>query len=264
MKPIYRPKGKAAEYCELAINIYNSCNHGCDYKQIDRPSCFAACMAERFGKTWMGEVKPRTEIVKAVKNQLKKGYVDVEIENTKQRIELKNQLIHLCFTCDPYPAEIDTTVTREIIKAIKDSGNHVQILTKGRGAERDFDLLNENDWFGVTISGNYESTKRIEPKAADLENRILSLRYAHNEGIKTWVSFEPVFEKDAIYYFLTMFDFVDLFRIGKLNYAPSEINWKEFGCECEKLAKIHGRNVYIKESLKKEMVKNSKKTQKTY
>ena len=31
MKPIYEPKGRAGEYCGLAINIYNGCNHGCTY-----------------------------------------------------------------------------------------------------------------------------------------------------------------------------------------------------------------------------------------
>ena len=28
-KPIYNPKGKAAEYCEYALNIYTGCPHGC-------------------------------------------------------------------------------------------------------------------------------------------------------------------------------------------------------------------------------------------
>ena len=42
--------------------------------------------------------------------------------------------------------------TREIIKAIKESGNNVQILTKGNGI-RDFDLLDNNDWYGVTLDG---------------------------------------------------------------------------------------------------------------
>lgn len=46
---------------------------------------------------------------------------------------------------------------------------------------------------------------------------------------------------------------VDLFRIGKLNYAPSEIDWGTFGRECERLARECGRNVYIKDDLRKEM-----------
>lgn len=53
--------------------------------------------------------------------------------------------------CDPYPAGVDTSATREIIKLLKDSGNHVQISTKSgeQSAVRDFDLLDENDWFGI-------------------------------------------------------------------------------------------------------------------
>jgi DNA repair photolyase len=42
----------------------------------------------------------------------------------------QGQKIMLCFTCDPYPAYHACLPTREIIKAIKESGNHVQILTK--------------------------------------------------------------------------------------------------------------------------------------
>ena len=29
--PIYAPEGAAGEYCELAMNIYTGCNHGCTY-----------------------------------------------------------------------------------------------------------------------------------------------------------------------------------------------------------------------------------------
>ena len=149
MKPIYKPKGRALEYSPgaLALNIYTGCPHGCCY-------CFAPTVLKKDREEFHTHVEPRKGIVEAVKRQLDKGYIDVdEPLVTKVRIELKNRLIHLCFTCDPYPIGHDTTATREIIKAIKDSGNHVQILTKGKGANRDFDLLNENDWYGVTISG---------------------------------------------------------------------------------------------------------------
>jgi DNA repair photolyase len=234
MKPIYKPKGRAAEYGDYALNIYTECNHGCTY-------CYARDMAKRFGKPWVGNIKPRDGIVETTKRQLEKE-------------KMTGKLIFLCFTCDPYPAEIDTTATREVIDAIKDSGNNVKILTKGgKRAERDFDLLGDGDWFGVTLSG-YRATSDIqEPNAAIVGSRLDSIKRAYEKGIKTWVSCEPVFDTCAIQNFIVNADYVDLFKIGKLNYAKSNINWGEFGREVERLCKLYGRNYLIKEDLRKEM-----------
>jgi hypothetical protein len=46
---------------------------------------------------------------------------------------------------------------------------------------------------------------------------------------------------------------VDRFKIGKLNYHPSNINWHDFGHEAERLCKLYGRDYYIKEDLRREM-----------
>jgi hypothetical protein len=48
---------------------------------------------------------------------------------------------------------------------------------------------------------------------------------------------------------------IDEYRIGKLNYHDSPINWKEFGKTCEYLCKTHGRKYLIKEGLRAEMEK---------
>lgn len=236
MNPIYKPKGRAGEYGDYAINIYNSCNHGCTY-------CYARDMAARFGKPWTGQVKPREGIVEAVERQI-------------ARTGTMGQLIHLCFTCDPYPADVDTSVTREVIKAIKQSGNHVQILTKGgTRATRDFDLLDGNDWFGVTITGAIEG----EPNAASLSERMLNVMEAKDAGVNTWVSCEPVLNPLSIYVMIAgnWADYVDLFKIGKLNHRPSDIDWGKFGRECERLCIEYGRNYYIKDDLRSEMEKIS-------
>ena len=42
-------------------------------------------------------------------------------------------------------------------------------------------------------------------------------------------------------------------KIGKLNYWPSEIEWKKFGTDAEELCKRLGLDYYIKDSLRKEM-----------
>lgn len=234
VKPIYKPKGKAKEYGDLALNIYTGCTHGCTY-------CYAPSVLRKSREDFT-KVEPRKNIVNEVKKQLK-------------REQIKDQLIHLCFTCDPYPTGIDTTPTREIIKAIKESGNHVQILTKGgTRAVRDFDLLDENDWFGVTITCNLNEAKKREPNAALPGLRLDTLGIAKSGGIRTWVSCEPVYEPETIFALIEVHgEKIDLYRIGKLNYEKSEINWHDFGHECERLCKEYGRSYYIKEGLRAEM-----------
>lgn len=227
-RPIYEPRTKAREYCDLAINIYTGCNHGCIY-------CYAPNVLKKSKENFM-KVEPRKDISKSVKNQI-------------EREGLKNKKIMLCFTCDPYPAGIDTTPTREVIKVIKDSGNYVQILTKGGlRALRDFDLLNSNDSFGVTIS--CFDSEDIEPNAAPVTERLQTLRYANQHGIKTWVSCEPVYDDNTIFTLITKCDYIDMYRIGKLNYHPSKLDWGMFGKECESLCKEYKRNYYIKEDLR--------------
>ncbi|MBO5552064.1 MAG: hypothetical protein J5966_08895, partial [Lachnospiraceae bacterium] len=121
-------------------------------------------------------------------------------------------------------------------------GNHVQILTKGDGT-RDFDLLDGNDWYGVTIDGS-ESKEELHRRSVNLIN-------AKAAGAKIWVSFEPVVNAesvlDSIRYGGEAFDKV---KIGKLNYFPSDIDWNAFGHEAEALCREQGIDYYIKESLR--------------
>lgn len=227
MKPIYEPKGKAKEYGDYAINIYTGCPHRCYY-------CFAPNVLHREREKFYSNVAPREGIVEAVKRQL-------------EREKITGKTIHLCFTCDPYPTGYDTTATREIIKAIKASGNHVQILTKGDGT-RDFDLLDENDWYGITYDGASHSTYDPDLQLADLYS-------AKQLGIKTWVSFEPVLNAEAVLDCIDVHhDIFDKVKIGKLNYHPSNINWRDFGLVAEFMCNIHDLDYYIKESLREEMI----------
>lgn len=233
-RPIYPPRTRAREYCDLAVNIYDSCPHGCEY-------CYARTMAKRFGKAWGNVVSPRPGIVEAVRRQL-----------TGMRGQ--GQKIMLCFTCDPYPLDCDSWATRKVIQAIKESGNHVQILTKGdiRDARRDFPLLDANDSFGVTLTG---ASPEQEPGAVSHGARIRLLRDAAAAGIPTWVSCEPVIDTRAIEDFIVDLDFVGMWRIGKLNHRKSETDWRQFGIDMEALCKRLGRNYYIKEDLRAAMNK---------
>lgn len=229
MKPIYIPKGKAKEYGDYAINIYTGCPHECFY-------CFAPSVLRKDRENFHKCVEPRNNIVEEVRKQI-------------EREGITGKLIHLCFTCDPYPNGYDSTPTREIIKIIKGSGNSVQILTKGDGS-RDFDLLDKNDWYGITLDGIGNGRNPL------WKARVDSLAEAYSREIKTWVSFEPVTNEREFFINLHLVaPIVDKVKIGKLNYYPSDINWKEFGRKAEALCQKLGIDYYIKESLREEMNK---------
>ena len=231
MKPIYIPKGKAKEYGDYAINIYTGCPHRCFY-------CFAPNVLHRDREKFHNCIAPRENIVEETRRQI-------------DREGITGKLIHLCFTCDPYPMGYDSTATREIIKILKESGNNVQILTKGDG-RRDFDLLDENDWYGITLDGIGNGRNPL------WKARVDAIAEAHSRGIKTWVSFEPVTDEREFFVNLHLIaPIADKVKIGKLNYHPSNIDWKRFGEKAETLCMNLGLDYYIKDSLRAEMEKGA-------
>lgn len=232
MRPIYVPGGMAKEYGDYAINIYTGCTHGCYY-------CFAPSVLRKDRDTFHTCVEPRKGIVDAVHRQL-------------EREDYFGETIHLCFTCDPYPNGIDTSITRKIIEDIKVHGGHVQILTKSKEM-RDFDLLDSEDWYGITLTG---ANKEQEPFANSARDRLFAMAVARNRGINTWVSFEPVVNAEWVLECIAAHgEIMDKIKIGKLNYHPSDINWKEFGNRVEKLCQERGFNYMIKDGLRAEMNK---------
>lgn len=238
MNPIYVPKGAAAEYGDYALNIYTGCSHRCYY-------CFVPPVLHLSRERFHRCVEPRKNIIEETRKQLERDET------------LRGKLIHLCFTCDPYPTGYDTTPTREIIKLLKEYGNHVQILTKG-DEMRDFDLLDENDWYGVSISNGIspEQASKNEPGVESPAWRLTTLECAKKKGIKTWISFEPVVDADGVLRAISQcHHLMDKVKIGKLNYHPSDIDWKQFGEQAEALCKKLGIDYYIKDSLRAEMGK---------
>lgn len=233
--PIYEPKGKAKEYGELALNIYTGCPHRCFY-------CFAPGVLHKDREAFHSHVEPRHGIVDEVRKQLEKE-------------QITGKLIHLCFTCDPYPTGYDSSATRAIIKLLKEYGNHVQILTKGDGS-RDFDLLDDNDWYGITISGK-PVDEGAEPGAIQPHKRLAILTNAFLTGIRTWVSFEPVIDAEAVLSCIERHHKIfTKVKIGKLNYHKSDIDWATFGRDAEALCQKLGLDYYIKDSLLEEMEKS--------
>lgn len=235
---IYEPKGKAREYAPLAANLYNGCSHGCEY-------CYAPAILYKKRDEFYGNPAPKKDVLKRLEKQLKTG-------------EFKGKTVFLCFTCDAYqPIERELEITRKALEMLRDHGVHWNVLTKSALASRDFDLYSPGDKFGMTLVyySDTDSAKH-EPGAFNTDMRIYTLLQAHNMGIGTWVSLEPVIDPmDCFGLINRTSQFVNEYKIGKVNYQKSDIDWKAFGNEAVALLEKLGKKYYIKDSLRKEMEK---------
>lgn len=224
---IYTPRGRAREYARLACNIYRGCDHQCVY-------CYAPG-ATRRSRDDFAVSSTRNGFLKKLESEAAK-YAAIGI----------TAKVLLCFTCDPYQLlDIKEQVTRKTIQILKSRGLNVQVLTKGGGqALRDLDLFTPQDAFGTTLTllDNDESMK-WEPRAALPGDRIRTIKRFHEAGIPTWVSLEPVLNPDvALEIIRQTHPFVDIFKVGKLNYHPlaQEIDWQKFAKEAIRLLKSVG------------------------
>lgn len=243
MNPLYRPFGKALEYCEYAVNLYTGCAHDCTYCYV--PSVLHVALADFHAK-----VEPRHRVLESLERQLRKlhPYSGNMFKTTGDGSRGK---VLFCFTCDPYPVG-DNITTREAIKIVGDFGYTPVVLTKGGNrAVRDFDLLKKyGGQFGATLTFyDFKLSRQQEPLAALPMERIEALREAHVSGIFTWVSLEPVIDPDQTYQLIgATRGFVDHYKIGKLNYRQVDVDWRTFVAEAKK--RLEGKDVYWKESLR--------------
>lgn len=246
---IYEPAGRAHEYAPLAINLYRGCGHGCVY-------CFAPGVLYLDREKFQNEAAPRPNMIEKLKKDIPIAaatYVGYE------------KRVLLCFTTDPYsPIDEIHQLTRHAITILHENGFTVNILTKGgHRAERDFDLLGPKDQFAVTLTSLSEKKSlEWEPKAATPAERIASLRHAHELGIETWASLEPVLDPaEAIQIIRDTHEFVDLFKVGKLNYAEKlpprfqpqvrGIDWSKFAHDVVAELERLGCRFYIKNDLRR-------------
>lgn len=159
--------------------------------------------------------------------------------------------------CDPYQQiEEEYQLTRQAIQILHSCELSVMILTKGgRRAERDFDVLTDNDRFGVTLTNlDDKFSLEWEPGAALPHERIGSLQKAHEKGIKTWVSLEPViYPEVALEIIRQTHSFVDQFKVGMLNYHPhaKNIDWHKFALDVKNLLDGMKCSYYLKDDLRK-------------
>ncbi len=236
-KLFYSPSGRAGEYANhgYACNLYNGCVHGCRY-------CYVPACKRTTTLKFHAGVTPQKDVLKRVAHDAAQAVL--------------TEPVFLSFSCDPYPPGEINALTREAVKIILESGNRVNILTKGGlRAARDFDLLASvpGNKLGATLTF-YDSDKSLEwePRAALPYERMQMLNRAKALGIYTWVSMEPVINPgQTLELIQTTAGYVDEYRIGKWNHSAeaSKINWQEFRWKAEMLCKQLGLNYIIKKDL---------------
>jgi len=200
------------EYADFCLNHVEGCAHGCRFP------CYAMMMKKRCGiiKNYREWLRP-----KIVVNALE--LLDKEIPRYKHKIKF----VHLCFSTDPfmykYPKVTDLTL--KIIERLNKDNIRCVVLTKGIYPKVlvNTEKYGENNEYGITIVSLDEGfKKRFEPYSATYKDRIKSLKYLHDKGLKTWVSMEPYptpnLVKQDLRKILKEISFVDKIIFGKLNY----------------------------------------------
>lgn len=243
MKTIYKTKGAAKEYCELAVDIYNNCPHKCEY-------CYAKAKEERKNKDFcFGGA--RENIIEETENYLKSNK------------DIYGKTIFLGFSSDPIPKDEDVTKTLEMVKLLKKYNCNIMFCTKGYLANDTIkEIIKLSDSVGITISCNDEMAIKYEKYAALPSERIKLLKYAKENGCETWISFEPILDDKYIISLLesNLMDYVDIVKIGKLNHMELSnltkndndfIDWKEFGLKAIEICERKGQKYIIKDALKK-------------
>jgi hypothetical protein len=143
-------------------------------------------------------------------------------------------------------------LTRESIRAIHAAEAYVNILTKaGLRSTRDFDLLGADDLYATTLTFRSEDKSREwEPQAALPQDRLQAMSEAHDRGIKTWASLEPVIDPEETLAIATAaLPFCDFYKVGKLNHMKVDVEWPAFARAITGLLNDHGKPYYLKRDL---------------
>ena len=244
MNVVYKPKGRALEYAHLACNLYMGCTHGCTY-------CYAPGCVRQTSDAWHVDAVVRKDVVESFTKDaewLSKNLPD----DDKRRVLF-------CFLSDPYqPLESRHHITRRCLEIAKKHGIKVDVLTKGTYARvsKDFNLMHEAGvHLGVTLSFiSDKKRKEWEPNASTVSDRLKILKAAHELGIYTWVSMEPVISpEEALAVIDKAHEFVNFWKVGKLNHnkeVENAVDWHKFYVDVRSKLKKYEADFYIKKDLR--------------
>ncbi len=233
------------EYGDYTMNHVLGCSHGCRYP------CYAYLMKKRFGKVKSYEDWCEPALVENTMELL-----DAEIPKFKDKI----QVLHLCFTTDPFMYEYPEVQQMSIaaIKKLNAEGIKCSVLTKGI-LPIELSELSKNNEYGITLVSLDEAFRnRMEPGSAPLRERIAALKALHDAGCKTWVSIEPYPTPNIcaqeLMPILEAVGFVDRIIFGRMNYNKEVTSYKKHkdffnkqAGETIKFCEDHGINYHIKD-----------------
>jgi DNA repair photolyase len=236
MSKIYAPKGRAAEYSPLALNLFMGCSHDCEY-------CFARRMGKRRSKDY---VHTDVHLQKVTHQSLRRDCINHAGEQRQ---------VLMSFSTDPYMHAFDTSFTTYALEQFLESQIPAAILTKApSNAARDFKLMQkfgESLIMGTTITTmrNYQT---VEPFADPPLLRIISLAKAKQHGLTTWISMEPAFSiAEGLEIIEQTYGVIDRYRLGKLNYKKLAIDWTEYVIQTVELLRSLGKSIFVKSDLAK-------------
>ncbi len=209
------------EYGYFCMNNIEGCSNGSNYP------CYAMMMKIRYGmiKNYRDWIKP-----KIVGNTME--LLEKEIPRYKDKINF----VHLCFSTDPfmYGQKEVRDLTLKVIKRLNQDNIRCSILTKGIYPREltDIEKYSKENIYGITIVSLDKNFKRkFETFSSPFESRVKSLKYLHNEGLKTWVSMEPYPTPNLVSQdlskILEKISFVDKIVFGKLNYNVRSSQFKD-------------------------------------
>jgi DNA repair photolyase len=231
---IYAPTRQAAEYAPLALNPYIGCGHICVY-------------------CWVPLVTNQDRAEFNAGAVLKKDFIArLRKEAAKYQAAGITEQVMLSFSTDPYHPG-DTTPTRAAEEILIEHGLGFCTLTKGgTRALRDLDLFHpDRDAYAATLTSLDDRFSRKWERNAPLPgDRIAALKAFFEAHIFTWVSLEPVVDVEASLAAVeTTYPFVDLFKIGRMNYHNLPINWRSFTLRMLDLLNRVGAKAYFKQGL---------------
>lgn len=169
----------------------------------------------------------------------------------------------ISFVGDVYCDNADNSeTTREVLKLLNEYKVPVAVLSKGGSKMlKDLDVFKsfgDRITVGTTLTFlDKEKSKEWEPYASLPEDRLYTLKTLHENGIKTFASFEPTIEPDESIKLIerTLKDnSVEHYKIGKINNyknADKWQDWEKYLFNCIELLRPAMKKVYYKFCLRK-------------
>ena len=233
---IYAPRGQAGEYAALAANPYRGCGMCCSY-------CYVPNVLKMPRPAFNAGATPRPDFL-----------AHLRADAAKYKAAGITEQVMFSFTTDMYNP-FDNSLTRPSIQIVLEHGLGFCVLTKG-GTKvlADADLYRPGrDAFASTLTSlDPEFSYRWEPRAQPPADRMEALRQFHAAGIFTWVSLEPTLDTTAtIAIIRATHTFVDLYKVGRVNYLPmtKTTDWKQFTADVLAVLAEVGARHYVKKDL---------------